>query len=132
MRLGYWYDLCAPLPLENVAMLSIAVLLPYASHVDEGDIVALGPVIRTFQTTYDPGVGWVCGDGVEFQGHAARVLSVLRTYTMPCRRVVSCLRRAIASTTAFGTVKHVRLRIRDLVDELHKRAWPSGCTSCTR
>jgi putative transposase len=109
-RLGEWF-LCIPLPL------SVSENQAPVDDVWTDGIISLDPGVRTFVTGYDPS-GWVCEGGKNDIGRIYRLCHVLdKLQSRWSQKDVRHRKRYRLQKAG----RRIRLKIRNLVDEFHKK-----------
>jgi hypothetical protein len=123
-RTGHCY-LCVPKPLE-VRSESQAPVFNETQKSKGAGVIAIDPGVRTFNTCFDPS-GSIAEWGV---GDKARLDRLCYSYgglrgRWSQKQVKHCKRYRMKKADL-----RVQLKIRgNLVDELHKRRWSSGCVA---
>ena len=116
-KLGHYY-LCLPQPLEVRPESQGPQFSEEARHAYGAGVVALDPGVRTFQTCYDPS-GRIVEWGAKDIGRIYRLCHAhdkLQSKWSQQKSVRHASRYRMRKAAA-----RIRLKIRNLVDELHKR-----------
>ena len=115
-RLGHWY-LCLPLELEKIDLGENQAKGEIDSCGDIDGIIALDPGVRTFMTGYDPS-GKVWEWGKHDIGRIYRLCHTIdRMQSVWSKKDVRHRQRYRLKKAAM----RVRLKVRNLVDEMHKK-----------
>jgi putative transposase len=100
------YFLCIPQPLDD-----------HLAHTQENEIVALDPGVRTFMTGYDPS-GKILEIGAKDMTRIYRLCDTMDDIQSRFQQPITKARKRYRLKRAW---KHLQVRVRNLVDEVHKK-----------